>query len=297
MFNILLVVFALCKCINGNVGNSKRDFASPVLKHLESSVSASSAHGTVVAVRAHENISSNEKDVKCILIVSRSPISSSRSEVEDIFEEKEIREIDVNRGPLSSLEGLQQSEMVYVLHEGVVVAMTGLMADARHLIQCCAKDLYRHEYMYGVQSRSIPFLKTMFVDGIVNRMNLAAFSAGGRPFGVQVLAIGRNRSSNFDEQLQMFTIDPSGGLSYKKKAAVIGRNAQIIHKNISKKISQRKKDSFYIDDAFRDVIQSIIEAEDDDSIEHLCKNTVETSLQFQAMVIFSTPKKKYKIEF
>jgi len=316
-FYALILPAMLMKSISAYTQERNNLKLESPIKHLEFSLAASAAHGTVTAIRVNDN---SDDENSCIVIVSRSP--SSPSSVSKLsfsslsFGEIENEESAANavskerferssyslnehiylpRGPVSHTLGREDEGMLHVLHEGAVVATTGFAADARYLVQCSTRDISRHEQIYGVNPHSFPSLKRIVVDKIANRMSRVAFAAEGRPFGVQVLVVGKgNRTDNSSSRpispLLMYTIDPSGGWrQWKGCATVIGRNAEVIkHKmysNLAENLAHEVvKLPTTIEDAAEAGIRAIIEAEPNEKKEDLYKNK-NLSDQFQVLIV------------
>jgi hypothetical protein len=66
-----------------------------------------------------------------------------------------------------------------------------------------------------------------------------AASSDGRPFGVQLLVVGRSAISR---ELELYTVDPSGGWRSHVGSAVVGRGAERVRDSMLRKNSSGDKD-------------------------------------------------------
>ena len=313
--SLSIVLFAAApKSINGNMqGKTTPKFPS-VIKHLESSLAASSAHGSVVAIRALDSDSNLGEDNNCIVVVSRCPthVSQSNLTLSSILNSatkmnntssSNENETNVTGPVLSKVPGgfMNHNGMLYTIQGNAVMAATGLASDCKHLIRCAMMDVSRYEYIYGSRTKSIPFVKAIIVDGLVNRISRAAFSAGGRPFGVQFLSVTNSRRNRENRpSLEIYTIDPSGALrQWDDKAVAIGRFSQIILQNLYKKMKSKKdlmpslkNETSYklsIQEAIQLTIQSMIESEEDDTLQY-CRevsNIASVCSEFEIVIVHS----------
>jgi len=262
---VLLIAGTCSSSTSTNGGDSSR--ISPI-KHLESSLAASAAHGTVVAVCAQD-----QKDGKeCVVILSRSPSASLQSNLtvsplrtyfdehnnndannnDDKEEEEDIEQLLPlnNAGPIPSFYSTQS--MIHLLHPpnqqdssgAVVLALTGLAADARHLTRLTAKQIVEHDYIYGDDAKHRMQIKDVVRDVLSDTLTDAASDNGGRPYGVQALVAGwrRNRRSGGQELLDMYTVDPSGGYKHwGGGGTAVGRNAEMVRKRLHKALHHRRR--------------------------------------------------------
>lgn len=314
---IIFILFSELPSTKGSIQGGKTTPKFPsVIKHLESSLAASTAHGTVVAIRATDQDCS-DGDSECVVIVSRCPIHSSQSNLtlSSILDHVEMSNSIKKVGNVTSLSRghvstkfQKHNDMMYTLHDSAVIAATGLASDCKHLIRSAIMDISRYEHVYGSRTTSIPFVKTVIVEGLVNRISSAAFSAGGRPFGVQILTVSKNqnrreKNSNNMPSLEIYTIDPSGALRQcNGKVVAIGRFSQIILQNLYKKIKSKKKEvmsssppteelhKIYIQEAIQITIQSIIESEEDEKLQYLTdvSNIASACSEFEIVIVHSS---------
>ena len=315
---IIFILFSELPSTKGSIQGGKTTPKFPsVTKHLESSLAASTAHGTVVAIRATDQDCS-DGDSECVVIVSRCPMHSSQSNLtlSSILDHVEMSNSSIkkvgnvtslSRGPVST-KFHKHNDMMYTLHGSAVIAVTGLASDCKHLIRSAIMDISRYEHVYGSRTTSIPFVKTVIVEGLVNRISSAAFSAGGRPFGVQILTASKNqnrreKNSNNMPSLEIYTIDPSGALRQcNGKVVAIGRFSQIILQNLYNKIKSKKEvmssssspteelHKIYIQEAIQITIQSIIESEEDEKLRYLTdvSNIASACSEFEIVIVHSS---------
>ena len=118
-----------------------------------------------------------------------------------------------------------------VLHanSGLIMAATGFASDAEHLINVAAGRVLSRISVYDdVTSGKSVDPHRLVREDVSSMMIDAAMSDGGRPWGVQLLAIGQSTLSR-DQLLDIYTIDPSGGWRHRHGTiAAIGRGAERI---------------------------------------------------------------------
>ncbi len=188
-----------------------------------------------------------------------------------------------------------------VLHanSGLVMAATGFVSDAEHLLNVAAgRVLSRISVFDAPSSTSIMSGKSvdphrLVREDVSSMMIDAAMSDGGRPWGVQLLVIGQSALSRDQNQLlDMYTIDPSGGWRYRHgNIAAIGRGAENLQKNIKSSSTTSNKSTISgwkrsLDVAMNAAIHTFEMNEDDASNDHDMLN-IDPTERYSAVVIFA----------
>jgi len=295
MCRIWLLVKIACLWAHGvNAAESSSAVGefSPV-KHFSESLTASSAHGCIVAITA----SGNDNGRPCVVIVSHSP-SAPKSECLDITDETNDSESVVlssrqSDGPLSS--------SLYLLNNGqTIMGMTGFAPDVQHVFKCAAQATMQYCHLvdsHGNDSKSMP-LKKLVVQKVSRQLQRACLTSNGRPFGVQAVLVGSGDRHPFRPQI--YTVDTAGGWNHWRSGmTAIGRNAKSVRQSLFKESNSMSENDKHLkspatwdnalDLAIKCVLDSIFSKEDlvamlGDS-ETSGKKLPEISRQFKAVIL------------
>jgi proteasome alpha subunit len=110
----------------------------------------------------------------------------------------------------SSLIVPESHEKIFQIDKHIVAASSGLIADARKLVDFARLEAQRHRIVYGTE---IP-VETL-AKKIGDQIQTFTQFAGVRPYGVSLLIAGSNNA------FKLFETDPSGAL-FEYKATGIG---------------------------------------------------------------------------
>ena len=220
---------------------------SPI-KHLEASVAASSARGSVAAIRC---IQDNQE---CVVVVSLRPsttVNNLKSTPPAVNEKLTEKLFGVKTKTLSSLQ--TPASFCIQLGGSCTCTMTGFAADIQHLMGVAMEKVESHQALYS-QSMSVDRI----VRAIASTVQSAARSQGGRPYGIQALFVGLDSQGKF----QMYTIDPTGGWQhYGGGATAVGRGAKevraLLYKNIKNGTLTEDSDG-NVSNALRIAISSLV---------------------------------------
>ena len=126
--------------------------------------------------------------------------------------------------PAGKLVVSESSEKIFQVDDHVASVASGLLADARVLVQIARIKSQTHKITYNepIDVWSIGKL-------VGNRMQLITQYGGLRPFGVSLLVGGVDRSG-----IHLIEADPSGTL-FEWRAYAIGRGATLANKILTQK--------------------------------------------------------------
>jgi len=232
--------------------------ASSPIRNLESSLTASSSHGTIIAITCTmgDNCQTDNAD-SSVLMLARTPTIRSKLNppVTRNIECKQHCMSDDNYRVIGV--GPTSSGMLHMLHTGsaapLAIGLTGLSSDVRHLVRCCANVVSQHDMIFDNACNSGSSIEGLYVSGyklveyLAGRMSNVARISGARPFGVQALVVGRSitassntvklgRNSSINK-LSIYTVDPSGGWrKWNGGAAVIGKYSGPVRARLRKYI-------------------------------------------------------------
>ena len=198
-------------------GSSRTGGASvSPIKHLEASLAASSAHGTVVAVRSLQD------QQECVVLVTHRPLdtTATRKHPNVADSTQELFGLCISDEPGTASWRWTQ------FGGSCVCAMTGFAADVQHLTRVTLRQVESHQTLYS---------HAMSVDRIVRALSFtlqrAALEEGGRPYGVQALVVGLDKK----DKMLLYTVDPTGGWQhYGGGATAVGRGAEEVRTKLYK---------------------------------------------------------------
>lgn len=121
--------------------------------------------------------------------------------------------------------------------------MTGLASDVDYLSRTLQKQSNAHRTIYESNHQQ----KTLkVVMNLAEILQDAVQWKEGRPFGVQALVVGLDRTAPTSTvRLNLFSLDPSGGFRHWGSATAIGRGAQQVRKHLYESLvvsSKNKKE-------------------------------------------------------
>lgn len=125
-------------------------------------------------------------------------------------------------------------EKIFQIAGHIGAAASGLISDARVLIEKAQLDAQRHKMTYDEEIDTITLVKE-----ICNDKQIFTQYAGTRPFGVSLLVAGIDSSG-----IKLFMTEPSG-IFFEYKAAAIGEGSVIANKFFEK----HYKDEIKLDEA------------------------------------------------
>jgi hypothetical protein len=223
----LRVLFVSCITF---VISLKADKAISPIKNLESSLAASAAKSTVIAVKNFK--------LDHVILLCTTPSEPSRSKLtvlptpSQIFQ---IHGIHLNRYDDDDDDYdtiLSPSARWSLLSPTCFSIMTGFSPDVSHLTKVAAKYSASHE---ALQSQSLPTFK--LVRSMSTLLQRETQREGARPFGIQGLWIGWDSPQRKD--LQLYTCDPTGLYRHLPSGiAVIGRGSTDLHPKIIERVTK-----------------------------------------------------------
>ncbi len=124
---------------------------------------------------------------------------------------------------LSNLIVSESHEKIFQIDSHMIASSSGLVADARKLVDFARMESQKHKLMYDENS-PVSMLAKMVGD------HIQAFTqyGGVRPYGVSLLVAGVN-----GEGAQLFETDPSGAL-FEYKATAIGAGKKVVEEFFEK---------------------------------------------------------------
>ena len=213
------------------------------IQNFEPSWTASSVGGTTIAIPfALKDVTrqkqKNDSNSDAVLLIFRSTIPSVVvSRTEDTLNRQRTKGLKSVKtlgglhivGPIyTSSDALplsQSSQRWTFLGTTGICSMTGFAPDIDYLTRYLQQLVDKHRTTYESTSISMTTLVSpiKLVESLSEVLQEAGQWQGGRPFGVQILIIGRDeKTSSFG----IFTLDPSGGYRRWRGAAAIGRNGK-----------------------------------------------------------------------
>ena len=214
LLSVLLISFRGSKSSSVGGGLS----ISPV-EHLEASVAASSAHGSVAAIKSVQD------EQECVILVIFSPSKT-------IALQKVEQKLPSQRrfGLKVSQEANTHQPRWTQLGESSVCAMTGFASDIQHLTGVTLNQVESHQSLYS---------HAMSVDRIVRALAACVqrpARSKARPYGIQALIVGLDAQRKF----QLYTVDPAGGWQhYGGGATAVGRGAEEVRAQLYKALKDR----------------------------------------------------------
>ncbi len=127
-------------------------------------------------------------------------------------------------------------EKVWKVDDHIAVTASGIVSDARVLVERAQVEAQRHTLTYGTPVDVLTIVKE-----ICSLKQVCTQSAGLRPFGVSLLFAGVD-----SEGPKVYETDPIG-IYFRYKAAVVGENSEEIKKELVKLYKQDMK----IEDALK----------------------------------------------
>lgn len=121
-------------------------------------------------------------------------------------------------------------EKIFVIDDHVLSTASGILSDARVLIERAQVLSQQHKVTYG---ENIDILSV--VKDICNLKQICTQSGGLRPFGVSLLVGGIDRKGP-----HLFETDPTG-IYFEYKATAIGENEADIEELLNKEYSEKLK--------------------------------------------------------
>jgi len=147
---------------------------------------------------------------------------------------------------------------IFEVDEHIAVTASGLIADARRLVETARVDAQRHRITYS-ESATVETIARSVCD----LMQIYTQYGGIRPFGVSLLIGG------YDTEPRLFEAEPSGAMT-AYKADSIGASK----KEVDEIIERKYKETMLLDDAVKLAIESLKRTQD----EGLNAENVEISL-------------------
>ena len=126
-------------------------------------------------------------------------------------------------------------EKIYQIDSHIVASSSGLVADARKLVDLSRLEAQRHRLTYDE-----PISTEMLAKKVGDHIQAYTQYGGVRPYGVSLLVAGA------DGELRLFETEPSGAL-FEYKAAAIGSGK----KEVEEFFEKEYKDGMGLDDALK----------------------------------------------
>ncbi len=130
---------------------------------------------------------------------------------------------------------------IFEIDEHIAVTASGLIADARRLVEVARIDAQRHRITYN-ESASVETIARSVCD----LMQIYTQYGGIRPFGVSLLIGG------VDTQPRLFEAEPSGAMT-----AFMADSIGASKKEVDEILERRYKDTMGIDDAIRLAVDAL----------------------------------------
>lgn len=237
---LIWMLVCLLHLVPDSTTSASTDASSP-RSNWGPSWAASAAQGTVVAVSCSWKSHDDNNNSQGIIILMRYAVSR-RSPTKARQSEHEV----VNKDDKLLVDGLQvtpfRSEAISIsdsskrwtlLGPNTLSCMTGLVSDVDHLTLLLQKNVDTHRLIYEGTHDYSPLQVAQLLAG---HLQEAAKWDGGRPFGVQALLVGRQRSD-----WTLLTLDPSGGYRSWGRATAIGRTAFSVRKHLHQQLRDREE--------------------------------------------------------
>ena len=231
------VLLALLHNIKNHVyASSTSNIHGPIspISNLESSLTASAAHGTVIAIKAHCPTTQQP----CVLLLSHGKFNENIGINTDTNIDTDI-DTDTSND-FECFEGYSDSTFHILSNHPnsssgpIVMSMTGFTPDLHHILHHAVQCIHQYRYLYtddpsytqtDTTNNSSYRIVKMIVNAICQKIRIHAMSDGGRPFGIQGLIVGPGPS--------FYTIDPTGNWKYwGGDATAIGKHAHLIRQQL-----------------------------------------------------------------
>ena len=147
---------------------------------------------------------------------------------------------------------------IFEVDEHIAVTASGLIADARRLVEVARVDSQKHRITYGES----PTVETI-ARSVCDLMQIYTQYGGIRPFGVSLLIGG------YDTESRLFEAEPSGAMT-AYKADAVGASK----KEVDEILEKRYKETMVLDDVVKLAIDSLKRTQE----EKLTIDNVEISL-------------------
>lgn len=143
----------------------------------------------------------------------------------------------------SELAVPESIKKIYKIHDNVILTASGLIADARILVEIARREARRQTFLYD----EMPLVQSI-ANYLSNLMQAYTQYGGTRPFGVSLLVGGKvpkdyTPIENYSRKYLLYEIEPSGALT-AYNAAVIGEGKkeaeEYLSENYSEKLSVRE---------------------------------------------------------
>ncbi|ENN95738.1 proteasome subunit alpha [Methanocaldococcus villosus KIN24-T80] len=161
----------------------------------------------------------------------------------------------VDRKITSKLVKIKSIEKIFRIDDHVIAATSGLVADARVLIDRARLEAQIYRLTYGEE---IPI--ELLAKKICDIKQAYTQHGGVRPFGVSLLIAGIDK----DNEPRLFETDPSGAL-IEYKATAIGSGRQIVMELLEKEY----RDDIELDEALNLAIKGLTKANEEIKAENV----------------------------
>jgi 20S proteasome alpha/beta subunit len=244
LFLIVLLAQSFERGVQGSSNSIASAQTSPI-RNWDPSWAASSAQGTVVAVSYVRKVTP-DKDGHGVVVLMRSPTArkdapSSTSTSTSIPSNKgdgatsttavTVDGLTVFPHATNIMTAADSSRRWTPIGSTAICCMTGLASDIDYLSRTLQKQANVHRTVY---ESNHPQATLKVVKNLAAMLQDAVQYKEGRPFGVQALVVGldRTQSSSSKSRLNLFSLDPSGGFRHWGSATAIGRGAQQVRKHL-----------------------------------------------------------------
>jgi 20S proteasome alpha/beta subunit len=219
--------------------NSIASTTSPI-RNWDPSWAASCAQSTVVAVSYPMKAkSSQDKDGHGVVLLMRSPTarkdapsstttSPPNTDGSTVTTAVHVDGLRVFPHSTNIMTAADSSRRWTPIGPSAICCMTGLASDVDYLSRTLQKQANVHRTIYE-SNHALQTLKV--VKNLAELLQDAVQWKEGRPFGVQALVVGLDRTPS-TTRLNLFSLDPSGGFRHWGSATAIGRGAQQVRKRL-----------------------------------------------------------------
>lgn len=276
VLNFLFIVTFLGIFCNASPSSNGSDSISPV-SNFETALKASSAHGTIVAIKA-----SCLDSQPCVILVSKTENREKLQKEIPIGDGKEAAmDLDMTdaaslpEGSLMSSSKKYASPLFHLLrchdyhhNHACIVGLTGFAPDAQHLLRYTAQSVSQFKHIYsgkGSSGINSNIVKRQVVDVLSDRLKSAALSDSGRPFGVQALVVGSSLSNHREKNdcihhpACLYSIDPSGGWrSWGGHATAVGNRAEVTRRSLWSQINESKHLHLPMEEALKIAMKALL---------------------------------------
>lgn len=170
----------------------------------------------------------------------------------------------VDRRVSSRLVKIESIEKIFQIDDHVAAATSGLVADARVLIDRARLEAQIYRLTYGDE---IPI--ELLAKKICDIKQAYTQHGGVRPFGVSLLIAGLDKNKS-----RLFETDPSGAL-IEYKATAIGSGRPIVMELLEKEYD----DNLTIKDGLKLAIKALVKANEEINPENIDACTIDTETQ------------------